>query len=345
MTDEIKAVAKQEAPIKPPLVAGGRSMAIVPRDIEQTFRLAQAIAAANMAPKAYERDANRIMVGIMHGMEVGLTPMAALQSIAVVNGMPTIWGDGMLAVVRASGLCEWIEETIEGKGDARVAVCRAKRKGEPKPIERRFSWQQAILAGLAGKPGPWTQHPDRMLQFRARSYTLRDGFADVLRGLASAEEARDSVPLTAGDDGVYTTRPTRAQYEAPEPPDMDRAYRQAMGETVDEDTGEIVEAEAVEDEPEPAPQDTRPDAAPAVTTTAPVLLPTRETPDGTIDWQGWLADARSIIEAAPSSDWISEWRQLHTATLGSLQAKSPKTHAAFIKFVNDTRSALSPPPE
>ena len=42
----------------------------------------------------------------------GFTPMAALQSIAVVNGMPTIYGDGMLALVRASGLLEDIIETI-----------------------------------------------------------------------------------------------------------------------------------------------------------------------------------------------------------------------------------------
>ena len=46
------------------------------------------------------------MIAIMHGLEVGLSPLSALQRIAVINGRPTIWGDGALALVKASGLCE-----------------------------------------------------------------------------------------------------------------------------------------------------------------------------------------------------------------------------------------------
>jgi hypothetical protein len=204
---------------KPPLTLGGRVMPIVPQDIEQAFRLATAIASANMAPKSYNRDANAIMIGIVQGMEVGLTPMAALQSIAVINGMPSIWGDGALAVVRASGLMTGIREWIEGEGDDRVAHCQVMRDGDEVPIERTFSIADAKTAGLFDKSGPWKQYPQRMLQMRARSWALRDAFPDALRGLSIREETQDIQEMVAQPDGSYAAdvpaeRPQRADYEA-----------------------------------------------------------------------------------------------------------------------------------
>lgn len=217
MTDN-KAVT---TPKKPALQAGGGVNAIVPQDIEQVFRLASAICNANMAPKAYDRSADKITVGILHGLEVGLTPMAALQSIAVINGTPSIWGDGALALVRSSGLLEDFEETIEGEGDDRKATCMAKRKDQKTPIIKTFSMGEAATAGLKGKAGPWKQYPERMLQMRARSYVLRDGFADVLKGLRFVEEVRDIKDMgTLQPDGAGAyeapPRPQQADFE-PEP--------------------------------------------------------------------------------------------------------------------------------
>ena len=175
---------------KPPLMAGGRPSAIVPQSMEEAYRIAVAVCAAGMAPKGLD-EPNKALVAIMHGLEVGLTPMAALQRIAVVNGRPTIWGDGAIGLVRGSGACEFIHETISGEGDAMSARCEAKRRGEDKPIVGEFSVTDAKKAGLWGKSGPWTQYPKRMLQMRARAFALRDGFADVLGGLYLREEIED----------------------------------------------------------------------------------------------------------------------------------------------------------
>ena len=194
-------------PAKSNIRAGGAVAAIIPSDIEQAFRLAQAIANSKMAPKSYDNNAEKIMVGIMHGMELGLTPMAALSSIAVINNQPAVCGDGMLGLVRASGLLESFVETIEGEGDGMVARCALKRVGED-PTAREFSMADAKKANLASKPGPWQQYPKRMLAMRARSWALRDTFADVLRGLRMAEEVMDSGgPLVEQQDGTYAPPP------------------------------------------------------------------------------------------------------------------------------------------
>ena len=246
MTDN-KAVT---TPKKPALQSGGGVNAIVPQDLDQAFRLANAICSAGMAPKAYDRSAEKICVGILHGLEVGLTPMAALQSIAVINGTPSIWGDGALALVRSSGLLEDFEETIDGAGDARTATCRANRKGQKTAITKTFSMAEASTAGLKGKTGPWKQYPDRMLQMRARSYALRDGFADVLKGLRFTEEVRDMNPKDMGtlqDDGSggykVPPRPTQADFDQDkqEPVELIQ-IRDAFGELVGEfSTSDFVE--------------------------------------------------------------------------------------------------------
>jgi hypothetical protein len=192
-----------KAPAKVAVTAGGKLAAFVPNSLEEAWRLAGALAASGMTPKAYGGDQNKIMVGIIAGAEVGLTPFAALQSIAVIGNNPSLWGDGALALVQASGLLDDMEETDDGN----TATCRLNRQGRKTAIVRTFSMEDAKKAGLAGKAGPWTQYPARMRQMRARAFALRDGFSDVLKGLHIAEEARDYSSMGAA---VPTSAPLSA---------------------------------------------------------------------------------------------------------------------------------------
>lgn len=186
---------------------------LLPQSFAEIEKLADKICRAGWVPKAYimrDGTANQAMVevAIMHGMEVGLRPMAALQGIAVINGTPTLWGDAMLALVEQSGLMEDFLETFEGSGDELAAICTVKRINRPTPSTQRFSVAMAKRANLWGKQGPWTQYPSRMLTMRARSWALRGRFSDVLKGLHSAEEAldMDGAPVIASEP-----RPTRGR--------------------------------------------------------------------------------------------------------------------------------------
>jgi hypothetical protein len=209
---------------KPPLNAGGRPQAIVPQNLEEAYRLATAVCKAKMAPKGLDTPESAL-IAILHGLEIGLPPMTALQRIAVVNGRPTLWGDVAIALVRRSGLCENIKETTEGTGDNRAAVCEAKRRGEPGIVKRRFSVADARIAGLWNKEGPWRQYPDRMLQMRARAFCLRDLFADVLGGLYLREELDDG---NSQRDPIGLPPPPANGPSAPEPPPPEPLARQEL---------------------------------------------------------------------------------------------------------------------
>jgi hypothetical protein len=133
-----------------PLKSGGRVQAIIPDTVEEVFRIAKAVAASGLAPNGM-KSAEQITIAIMHGAEIGLPPMQAIQRIAVVNGRPTIWGDAVPALLLSRGfkLREWETDT--------ASFCEVTRPDGTK-IERSFSDADAKAAGLLGKSGPWTQY-------------------------------------------------------------------------------------------------------------------------------------------------------------------------------------------
>jgi len=167
---------------------------LIPQSLEQLDHIAKLIARSDLAPKDYKGKPENVAVAIAMGLELGVSPMQAIQGIAVINGRPSVWGDLMMALCRAHPACEWIDERMECGADGWPvsAVCRAKRRGS-EVQERRFSMDDARRAGLANKDGPWKQYTARMLQMRARAFCLRDVFADALRGLDSAEEQGDVI--------------------------------------------------------------------------------------------------------------------------------------------------------
>jgi hypothetical protein len=157
----------------------------------EAMQFSETLAASSMVPRQYQGKPQDILVCVQWGLELGLAPMQALQNIAVINGKPSVYGDAAMALVQASSVCEDVQEFFEGEGTANpIAVCIAKRRGRT-PVTVRFSVEDAKRAGLWGKQGPWTQYPKRMMAMRARGFALRDAFADVLKGLITAEEAQD----------------------------------------------------------------------------------------------------------------------------------------------------------
>lgn len=158
----------------------------VPRSFEEALKFADFLSKSELVPKEYQRKPSNIVVAIQMGAEVGLSPLNALNGIKIINGKPTLYGDSALAVVKKHPEYENHEE-FEKDG---VGVCRIKRKGH-EWHECRFDIEKAKKAGLWGKPGPWTQYPDIMLQKRARGFALRNMFPDALTGLITSEEYQD----------------------------------------------------------------------------------------------------------------------------------------------------------
>jgi len=209
--------------------------------MEQAMQVAGMLAKSSLVPKAYQNNVPNIIVAMAFGESFGMDALQAMQSVAVVNGMPGLYGDGLLAVCRSCSDWEWMQEAVDGE----TAICTAKRRGEPE-VTATFSVADAKRAQLWGKAGPWTQYPMRMLAMRARAFALRNLYADVLRGMGSAEELQD-IPVEMPAVQVEPARIDHAeqpqQTKAAAILTKARAKRQPKPATI---------PEVIETQPEPA---------------------------------------------------------------------------------------------
>jgi len=163
----------------------------MPTTMRDAWTLATMLAKSSLVPKAYIGKPHDIFVALGMGVELEIhKPLQTLRSINVINGMPTVWGDMLLALAMRHPDFEDIEEKIDGDGDQRTATCIIKRKNRT-PVVRTFSIAEAKRAGLLSRNGAWQSYPDRMQLRRARGFAVRDSFPEVTCGIGIVEEVND----------------------------------------------------------------------------------------------------------------------------------------------------------
>lgn len=177
----------EKKPLNIPKIRHG----LIPQTLDEALKMATIMSKSNIVPRELVGRPEAIFVALSFGMEIGLPPMQAVQSIMIVNGRPTIWGDAALALAQGSNLIDKVEEDApdvaakNGTGRCKVTL----KNGMI--VERRFSIEDAKRAKLMDKGGPWLTYPGRMLQMRARAWALRDSVPQVLKGIQMREEVAD----------------------------------------------------------------------------------------------------------------------------------------------------------
>jgi hypothetical protein len=203
-------------------IATQRPRGILISKVEELLAFADLVWRSGLAGK--HKNAASVAIGVQYGMELGMTPMHAVNSVIVIHGRPGLESATALGIVLASGQMDGDAEEffeLDGKPfsgpitpaspDGLAAVCRVKRKGGQWK-ETRFSVADAKTAKLwpAKEDAGWTKYPGRMLRARALGFRLNDSFPDVLKNLRTAEELMDYPPL----DGAL---PIANNVQAPAP--------------------------------------------------------------------------------------------------------------------------------
>lgn len=201
-------------------------------------QLAAGIADTEFVPKALRGKQYAVAACVLAGREIGIGPMEALQKIHMVDGRPSLSSELMRSLVLRAG--HQIEFTILTD---QVCTIRGRRNGSSEWTELSWTIKDAQRIGVAGKQ-TWKSYPRQMLAARATSELCRLMFPDALGGISyTPEEIEDEKPATVRvAREAPADKPARVQRKAPEPvePPLDEP-------TVDTATGEIVDAEIVED--------------------------------------------------------------------------------------------------
>lgn len=187
------------------MAPGEKPAAIVPHTFAELIVMCDALAKADLAPKALRGKATDMALVIMTGAEVGIPPMAALRLYTTWDGVPRLMAEGMRAIILAHPECEWFRRV---RGSDKEVVWSTKRRGQP---EQTCTWtiERAKQAELLNKE-TWRKYPESMLDARCSMQLARLEWPDVVAGMLSKEEAMD------GD--FIEVQGTEPKFVAPPPP-------------------------------------------------------------------------------------------------------------------------------
>jgi len=206
------------------------------------WETAQRLFQSKIAPKSI-KSAKSLLYVLMMGQDMGWTATQSLSNITVINDKPSVYADGLTAILHRAGhkLEEKFEGSVEG-GDYKV-TCTITRKDTGSVITRTFSVDMAKRAGLwetepmvtrrkkrehgggtyeTANDSPWYKYPERMIWRRAISWAVRDACSDEMNGLQVVEEMEDHA-MTIRLDALDAEAPSRleqklAKHNAPETP-------------------------------------------------------------------------------------------------------------------------------
>jgi hypothetical protein len=202
------------------------------------YQVAQSLAKTSFVPKGFQGRPDEITAAILVGQEIGLSPMAALRSIVMVHGTPSLTANAMRGIVQAKGHRIW----VESESATKAVVC-GQRLGDEQVQRSEWTIQRAEQAGFPAKNPNWKSQPQNMLVSRATSTMARMIASDALLGLAySKDELEDG--LSPEPVKKTVRRKTLAAVPQPELSEPSAAERSV-------EVGEVEPAEGWAEEPLP----------------------------------------------------------------------------------------------
>lgn len=153
------------------------------------------LAPSTILPTAYRGNAANAFVAAETGAALGLEPLQALASIAVINGRATLSSDLMAAVIRRAG------HTLRIVENSPESVTATLIRADDKSFKFEVTWDKdkATKAGLWGQKGPWSQYPTQMLRARAITEVARQGASEALMGMIYSPEDFGATITAAGE--------------------------------------------------------------------------------------------------------------------------------------------------
>ncbi|MFI1562141.1 hypothetical protein ACH4ZX_03605 [Streptomyces sp. NPDC020490] len=160
-------------------------------------RYANELANANLLPGQYRRQPANVLYAMEYGRTLGITPLAAITGIHVIEGKPSASAALISGLVRQAG--HKLRVRVENGPGGPRAIATIHRADDPE-FEFRAEWDmdRARGAGLVNKD-VWRKYPQAMLKARAITEVARDACEEVLFGLHYTPEELDA---NVSEDGV-----------------------------------------------------------------------------------------------------------------------------------------------
>lgn len=210
-----------------------KQQSATPATLDGAVRFAQLLADADLLPRQFVGRPANVLYAVEYGRTLGITPVAAITGIHVIEGKPSASSGLIGALVRKAG--HKLRVKSDGMTTATAQIVRA---DDPDfTYECTWNLERAAQAGLCeikngkpwardrnGKPTAWEKYTAAMLKARAITEVARDACEDVLFGLHYTPEElgaivnQDGEPIEAEVQQLRRVQPGEAdQWTTPAP--------------------------------------------------------------------------------------------------------------------------------
>jgi hypothetical protein len=225
--------------------------ALVPRDMDQAIRLAQAMASAKLVPKHLQNDVGTCLMVVEQALRWRMSPFAVAQCTSNIGGKLMFEGKLVAAAVESSGAIEGgFDYDFKGDGNDRKVTISARRTGETNPRQLTVR-----LGDVKTTNEFWTKQPDQQLVYSSTRAWARRWTPSVILGVYAPEEfgkgadkhtgptlEGEAVSSPSHEPVLPTTAATPAparsgpapQAEAPPPPPPPEQPKRTIGEWLDD---------------------------------------------------------------------------------------------------------------
>jgi hypothetical protein len=153
-----------------------------PASLEEAMRVSEVLSKSALMPDALRGKPGDVLVIMLTGKELGLSPMEAIRGINVIKGKASLSGDLTVALVKRHPDCVRFKLV---KSDDKVATYETERRGEG-VTQMSFTIEQAQRARLGGDN--WQKFPAAMLRHRCATALARAVYPDLMLGVYEKDE-------------------------------------------------------------------------------------------------------------------------------------------------------------
>jgi hypothetical protein len=183
----------------------------VTASLQDMVRYAEHLANANLLPGQYRKQPANVLYAMEYGRTLGITPLAAITGIHVIEGKPSASAALISGLVRQAG------HKLRVKGDGQSATAQIIRSDDPDFVYE-VTWE--LRRNPNGNPNAedakllnkevWQKYPASMLKARAITAVARDACEEVLFGLHYTPEELDVYVDQDGNPVDAPVQPLRA---------------------------------------------------------------------------------------------------------------------------------------
>lgn len=207
-------------------------------------RMAQMFATSTIVPDTYRKNLGNCVIAIDMAMRMGTNPLATMQNLYIVHGVPA-WSTKFLVacINRCGRFTELDYEKVGDDASKKNYKCRAFAyakndiKKEHPLYGAWITWPMVEGEGWSKKAGSkWLTMPELMFMYRAAAFWSRTYAPEISMGFPTQEEAMDGAVIDVDVEDIKVP-------ETPETEQPGTAGGNNDG-VVDQETGEVKEQPA-----------------------------------------------------------------------------------------------------